>query len=108
MPSEFELWTYSICNVTDEPDLSWWEGNQLVYHTVQLHIDAYNRKDKTDEKAYMTGPAKIGHICTQNLALLLNFNSQYLMKYKSYDNETLKAYLQMNKKAETVYRTWIS
>ena len=49
---------------------------------------------------YVTGPAKIGHIYTQNLALFLNFNSQYLMKYKSYDNEILKAGLQMNKKAE--------
>ena len=54
---------------------------------------------------YVTGPAKIGHICTQNLALFLNFNSQYLMKYKSYDNEILKAYSQMNKKAEKLYRT---
>ena len=54
---------------------------------------------------YVTGPAKIGHICTQNLALFLNFNSQYLMKYKSYDNEILNAYSQMNKKAEQVYRT---
>ena len=53
----------------------------------------------------VTGPAKIGHICTQNLALFLNFNSQYLMKYKSYDNEILKAYSQINKKAEKVYRT---
>ena len=58
--------------------------------------------------AYVTRPAKIGHICTQNLALFLNFNSQYLMTYKSYDNEILKAYSQMNKKAEKVYRTLIS
>ena len=60
---------------------------------------------KTNILKYVTGPAKIGHICTQNLAIFLNFNLQYLMKYKSYDNEILKAYLQMNKKAEKVYRT---
>ena len=54
----------------------------------------------------MTGPAKIGHICTQNLALFLNFNSQYLMKYKSYDNKMLKAYSQINTKAEKVYKEY--
>ena len=37
----------------------------------------------------VTGPAKIGHICTQNFALFLNFNLQYLLKYKIYDNEML-------------------
>ena len=44
----------------------------------------------------VTGPAKIGHICTQNFALFLNFNLQYLLKYKSYDNELSIPYLQIN------------
>ena len=35
---------------------------------------------------YVTGPARMGHICTQNLALFLNFNLQYLFKYKYRDN----------------------
>ena len=45
---------------------------------------------------YVTGPAKIGHICTQNFALILKFNLQYLLKYKSYDNEIFMPYLQIN------------
>ena len=47
---------------------------------------------------YVTGPAKIGHICTQNFALFLNFNLQYLLKYKSYDNEILMPYSRSVKK----------
>ena len=35
----------------------------------------------------VTGTVKIGHICTQNLDIFLNFNLQYPLKYKSYDNE---------------------
>ena len=41
---------------------------------------------------YVTGPAKIGHICTQNLALFLNFNLQYLLKCKCYYNEIFMPY----------------
>ena len=54
---------------------------------------------------YVTGPAKIGHICTQNFALFLKFNLQYLLKYKSYDNEIFMPYSHINKKARKVYRT---
>ena len=54
---------------------------------------------------YVTGPAKIGHICTQILTLFLNFNLQYLLKYKCYDNEIFMPYSQINKKAKKVYRT---
>ena len=57
---------------------------------------------------YVTGPAEIGHICTQNFALFFNFHLQYLLKYKSYDNEILMVYLHINKKTEKFYRTWIS
>ena len=57
---------------------------------------------------YVTEPAKIKHICTQNLALFLNFNLQYLMKYKYYDNEIFIPYSQINNKSNKIYRTWIS
>ena len=43
------------------------------------------------------GPAKIG---TQNMALFLNFNLHYLLKYKSYDNKIFIPYSQINKKAK--------
>ena len=56
----------------------------------------------------VTGPAKIGHICTQNVALFLNFNLQYLSKYECYDTKILMPYSQINKKASKSYRTWIS
>ena len=36
---------------------------------------------------YVTGHAKIGHICAQEFGLIFNFNLQYLLKCKSYDNE---------------------
>ena len=49
----------------------------------------------------------IGHICTQNLALFLNFNLQYLLKYKCYYNAIFMPYSQINKQAQKVYRTWI-
>ena len=45
----------------------------------------------------MTGPAKIGHICTQNLALFLNFNLQYLLQYEGYDNKIFIPYSQMSR-----------
>ena len=45
-------------------------------------------------------PAKIGNIYTQNLALFLNFNLQYLLKDKCYDNEVLMSYSQINKKVK--------
>ena len=51
---------------------------------------------------YVTRPAKIGHICTQNLALFLNFNLQYLLMYESYDNNIFMPYLQINKKTENL------
>ena len=51
---------------------------------------------------------KIGPICTQNLALFLNFNLQYFLKYISYDDEIFMPYSQIHKKAEKVYRTEIS
>ena len=57
---------------------------------------------------YVTGPAKIGHICTPNLTLFLNFNLQYLLKYKHYYYENLMPYSHINKKAQKVYRTGIS
>ena len=53
----------------------------------------------------VTGPAKIGHICTQNIALFLNFNLQYLSKYECYDIKMLMPYSQINKKASKSYRT---
>ena len=52
---------------------------------------------------YVTVPAKIGQICTQKVAIFLNFNLRYLLKYKSYDNEIFVPYSQINKKAKTVY-----
>ena len=72
-----------------------------MYHATKqkLHAKHY---------AYVTGPAKIAHICTQNFALFLNLHLQYLLKYKSYDNEIFMAYLQIIKKTEKAYRTWIS
>ena len=57
---------------------------------------------------YVTGPVKIGHICTQNLALFLNLNLQYRLKHTCYYNEIFMPYTQINKKAKTVYRTLIS
>ena len=57
-------------------------------HDILLFIDTL----------YVTGPAKIGHICTQNLALFLNFNLQYLLKYKCYCNEIFMPYLQTIRK----------
>ena len=48
---------------------------------------------------------KIGHICTQNLALFLNFNLQYLLQFISYDNEISMPNSKINKKANKVYRT---
>ena len=54
---------------------------------------------------YVTRPAKIGHICTQNLALFLYFNLQYLLMYRSYDNDIFKPCSQSNKKAKKIYRT---
>ena len=56
-------------------------------------------------KINVTEPAKIGHICTQNLALFLNFNLQYLLKYKCYYNEIFMPYSQFHKKVKKVYRT---
>ena len=53
---------------------------------------------------YVTGPAKIGHICT-NLALILNFNLQYLLKYEYYDNEIFMPYSHINKQVNKSYRT---
>ena len=54
---------------------------------------------------FVTGPAKIGHTCTQNLALFLNFNFQYLLKYKGYGNKMFIPYSQINKKVNEFYRT---
>ena len=34
----------------------------------------YNSVDTKYINKYVTGPAKIGHICTHNFALFLNFN----------------------------------
>ena len=53
----------------------------------------------------VTEPAKIGHICTQKFGLFLNFKLQYLLKYKSYDNEMFIPYSQINKKVNKSYRT---
>ena len=47
---------------------------------------------------YVTGPARIRHICTHNLALFLNFNLQYLLKYKCYGNEIFMPYLKIKVK----------
>ena len=41
---------------------------------------------------YVTGPAKIGHICTQSLALFMKFNLQYLLKLKCYYIEIFMPY----------------
>ena len=41
---------------------------------------------------YVAGPAKIGHIGTQNVALFLNFYLQYLLKYKGYYNKIFMPY----------------
>ena len=38
----------------------------------------------------------------QSLALFLNFNLQYLLKYGRYDNEIFVLYLQINKKAKSL------
>ena len=54
---------------------------------------------------YVTGPAKIGHICTQNLALFLNFNLQYLLKSKCPYNKIFMPYAQINNKVNKSYRT---
>ena len=72
----------------------------LFHYSTSLYIITY--------VTFVTGPAIIGHICTQNLALILKFNLQYILKYKSYDNEIFLPYSQINKKANKVYRTWIS
>ena len=53
----------------------------------------------------VTGPAKIRHICTHNLALFLNFNLQYLLKHEWYDNKIFMSYSQINKKVNKSYRT---
>ena len=57
---------------------------------------------EVDQNNYVTEPVKTGHICKENLALFLNFNLQYLLKYKHYDNEIFLPYSQINKKAKTV------
>ena len=54
---------------------------------------------------YVTGPAKIGHICTQNLTIVLNFNLQYLLKDECYDNEIFMSYSQINKTVNKSDRT---
>ena len=54
---------------------------------------------------YVTGPAKIGYFCTQNLALFLKFNLQYLLKYKYYDNDIFMTNSKINKKVKKIYRT---
>ena len=39
------------------------------------------------------------------ICLILNLNLQYLLKYKSYDNEISILYSQINRKARKVHRT---
>ena len=58
-----------------------------------------------DIRVFVTGPAKIGHICTQNFVLFLSFNLQYLLKYIHYYNEIFMLYSLINVKAIKVYRT---
>ena len=70
-----------------------------IYIYIYIHIYIY-----IYIYIYVTGPAKIGHIRTQKFALFLNFNLQYLLKYKSYDNETSVLNSQINKKARKVHR----
>ena len=91
----------------------WIMANRITNHslTVKIFLSALftwtaNHKVCTKiQAAYVTRPANIGHICTQNLALFLNFNLQYLLKYKIYDNEIIMPYSQINKKLMKVYRT---
>ena len=73
--------------------------NDYTYAYIYIYIYIY---------IYVIGPAKIVHICTQNLTLFLNFNLQYLLQYKCYYNEIFIPYSQINKKAKKASRTWIS
>ena len=73
---------------------------------VKFHLTSYEDIPLALVNTNVTGPAKIGHICTQNFALFSKFNLQYLLKYKSYDNEISMPYSQINKKARKVYRIY--
>ena len=93
-----------------------WILYNCVYKLIQYDvlINCYLHKPPkgngwgySDNWPYMTGPAKIGHICKHNLALFLNFNLQYLLKHTHYNNEIFIPYSQINKKSSKVYRTWI-
>ena len=55
---------------------------------------------------YVTWPAKIGHICTRNLTLFLNFSLQYLSNYKCYYNEIFIPYSQINNKKKFTEREY--
>ena len=63
-----------------------------VYTSLWLQGAWFLKIVSVQMSVYVTGPAKIGHICTQNLASFLNFNLQYLLKYKYYDNEICMSY----------------
>ena len=67
-----------------------------------IHIQSYREAVCI---LYVTGPATIGHPCTQNLALCLKFNLLYLLKYECYDNEIFMPYSQINRKVTKSYRT---
>ena len=58
-----------------------------------VHMYVYTYIHNMYACTYVTRPAKIGHICTQNLALFLKCNLQYLLKYECYDHEIFMPYL---------------
>ena len=78
-----------------------------AHHKLSLKLKSgiFSKEAWKEDFTYVTGPAKIGHIYTQYLALFLNFNLQYLLKYKSYDHKLFMPYSQINRKAHKVYRT---
>ena len=76
----------------------------LFNYSLQHKVVPLAWKESHITPIYVTGPAKIGHICTQNLALFFNFNSQYLLKYTCYYNEISLTYSPINKKIKKIYR----
>ena len=104
-----------MLNVTRPEKLFLSTHIHINYDTYLLFCMGYNYNAKPvhfwipygmlQHNNYVTGHAKIRHICTQNLSLFLNFNVQYLLKYKCYYNAIFIPYLQINKKTKKAYRT---
>ena len=65
-------------------------GGLLMYHL--RSFQTCNVSIVLSAPLYVTGPAKIGHIRTQNLVLFFKFYLQYLLKYKSCDHKIFMPY----------------